>query len=312
MDKRSLAVLGCIAAALTGAVPAAAESVGTPYAVSTSAVRKSDALLGTSSRLAALVAQQSGLTQPSAAPSAIQPAVLRIADKPVVQQSVDISDRPDLFGSVALSVASTPLDRRWSHVSQRSAPSDVTRWAAALRRHSEAERIEAVNRFVNARIAFMDDARQFGRADVWQTAADALQRGRGDCEDYAIAKLHLLRAAGLDERDLFLVVVRDLIRRSDHAVLGVRSGGRLLVLDNGSDRVADSADIRDYRPIFTYSAGQRWTHGYRRTSEPPLAFAAAAPTGNSLPVPAAGPALLETAEPVFTVSAADFAPGLLG
>jgi predicted transglutaminase-like cysteine proteinase len=217
-----------------------------------------------------------------------------------------------MFGSVALSVASTPLDRSWTAVSRRPAAGDAMRWAASLRGLSEAARMDAVNRFVNARIAFVDDARQFGRADVWQSASEALRRGRGDCEDYAIAKLQLLRAAGLDERDLFLVIVRDLVRRSDHAVLGVHSAGRLWVLDNGTDRIEDSADIRDYRPIFTYSAGRRWTHGYRRTSEPPLVLAAATPAGTSLPAPASGPVPIETAEPVFTISAPDFAPGLLG
>jgi predicted transglutaminase-like cysteine proteinase len=186
------------------------------------------------------------------------------------------------------------------------------RWAASLGARPTAERIDAVNRFVNARIAFEEDSRQFGRTDVWQSAADTLRRGRGDCEDYAIAKLQLLRAAGLDERDLYLVIVKDLVRRSDHAVLAVESGGRLLVLDNGTDRVADSAELTDYRPIFTYSAGQRWTHGYRRTVEQPMVLASSTPVGSALPAPAAGSPLVEWREPVFTVSAEDLAPSLLG
>ena len=87
----------------------------------------------------------------------------------------------------------TPLDPRWrvSRVtgSRRSPP--LSRRAA---QQGEIERLEAVNRYVNGRVRFVDDSRQYGRADVWAAASDTLRRGRGDCEDYAIAKLQMLRA----------------------------------------------------------------------------------------------------------------------
>ena len=97
-------------------------------------------------------------------------------------------------------------------------------------------------------------------------ASDTLARGRGDCEDYALAKMAMLRRAGFADKDLYMVVLKDLVRRADHAVLVVRSEGRFLVLDNGTDRLLDSAQIDDYRPILTFTAGQRFTHGYRRNA----------------------------------------------
>ena len=96
--------------------------------------------------------------------------------------------------------------------------------------------VEAVNRYVNRRVRFTDDEQQFGRSDVWEAANETLRSGRGDCEDYAIAKLQMLRRAGLADRNLYLVIVKDLVRRADHAVLVVRAAGRMLVLDNGTDR----------------------------------------------------------------------------
>ncbi len=48
----------------------------------------------------------------------------------------------------------------------------------------------------------------------------------------------------------------------------VRAEGRLLVLDNGTNRIVDSATIADYRPILTFSGNQAWTHGYRREAPP--------------------------------------------
>lgn len=316
MDKKLLSVLGTIGAALLASEPAIAQSAIAPYAMSARAVAKSEALLGTGSKLAALMAQQNGLALPAVQSAALpQAAVLRSpwSGQPITIQRPAVREgQPDVFGSTALPVDATPLDRRWSAVAARPADGGSMRWAASLRDRSEAERIDRVNRYVNGRISFVDDSRQFGRADVWQSASQSLQRGRGDCEDYAIAKLHLLRAAGFAEQDLFLVILKDLVRRSDHAVLAVRSGGRLLVLDNGTDRVTDSADIGDYRPIFTYSAGKRWTHGYRRTGEPPMVLASAPPLERNLPVPAAAPQEQPIAETRFEVTAADLAPSLLG
>jgi predicted transglutaminase-like cysteine proteinase len=111
---------------------------------------------------------------------------------------------------------------------------------------------------------------------VWSVAGETLRRGRGDCEDYAIAKLQMLRHAGFADRDLYLVVVKDLVRRSDHAVLVVRAEGRMLLLDNGTDRIADAASAQDYRPVLSFAAGHVWTHGYQR-SQPPVTIAEATP-----------------------------------
>ncbi len=316
MDKKLGFPLGLAAAALFAAVPANAGAASSPYAVSAGAVSKSEALLGTPSRLAALMAQQGGasLTSAPAAP-APSPAVLRShwsGQRIALQRAAVPAGRPDVFGSVALAVDATPLDHRWQAIAHRPAGPAAIQWALSLRNLPEAERLDAINRFVNSRIAFVDDIQQFGRTDVWQSAGESLRRGRGDCEDYAIAKLQLLRAAGLSERDLYLVIARDLVRRSDHAVLAVHSGGRLWILDNGTDRISDSADVRDYRPIFTYAAGRRWTHGYRRTDEAPMVLAAASSSTVVLPAPAAAPMLVDAPEPVFTVTAADLDPSLLG
>jgi predicted transglutaminase-like cysteine proteinase len=177
-----------------------------------------------------------------------------------------------------LPIARSSLDRRWNRVGSAAVAGRAAIYAAGLRAMSERARIEAVNAYVNSRVAFIDDSRQFGVADRWSPAAETLARGRGDCEDYALAKMAMLRRAGVADKDLYFVVLKDLARRADHAVLVVRSEGRFLVLDNGTDRLLDSADLRDYRPILTFSAGQRFTHGYRRaTPAAPMVLAAAYP-----------------------------------
>ena len=53
-----------------------------------------------------------------------------------------------------------------------------------------------------------------------------------------------------------------------------------LVLDNGTDRIVDSSDVADYRPILTFTAGHAYTHGYRRDVTPPVTYA-----GNEISAP---------------------------
>jgi predicted transglutaminase-like cysteine proteinase len=137
------------------------------------------------------------------------------------------------------------------------------RYARSIKSLSPLERLEAVNRYVNRRVHYVEDVRQFGRADVWTSANSTLRHGQGDCEDYAIAKLQMLRRAGISDRDLYLVIVRDLVRRADHAVLVARADGRMLVLDDGTDEILDTARVSDYRPVLTFASYGEWTHGYR-------------------------------------------------
>ena len=259
------------AAALAAmAVPASAQVVS----ASSRSMSKSEAILGAPSALAAIRAQQGGEPVSSFA-RAIAPAspgsLYRPAVMTYVRQAVS-SDRPDVFNSVALTIDRSPLDARWHHVATAGVSGAAGVFAASLRGRGIVDRLEAVNSYVNARVRFVDDKVQFGVTDRWLAASETLTRGRGDCEDFAIAKRALLRAAGVADKDLYLVVLKDLTRRADHAVLVVRAAGRFLVLDNGTDRIVDSSDLFDYRPVLTFTAGRTFTHGYRRQA-PPITYA---------------------------------------
>ncbi|MDQ3144915.1 MAG: transglutaminase-like cysteine peptidase [Pseudomonadota bacterium] len=266
-SHRALRLFAGVAIAVA-AVPALAQSPNP----SSAGYSKAEAILGGApSSLAAILSAQSGgaavavsafaASLPAAIP-AIRPAPFGVEVRP--RDFSASPDRPDVFGSVALPISRSPLDHRWNRVGASEVGGEAALYSTALRRHAERVRIEAVNVYVNGRVAFVDDSRQFGVADRWSPAAETLARGRGDCEDYALAKMAMLRRAGFADDDLYLVVLKDLVRRADHAVLVVRSEGRFLVLDNSSDRLLDSADISDYRPILTFAAGKRYTHGYRR------------------------------------------------
>ena len=265
--KLSLLAVAAASAALSA--PVEAQTVP----IASAAVRswsKNDAILGGApSALQAILAQQSGLPAPAFAPrpasysTPVLPAV--VSDEPAVSPGVR-SGRPDVFGSVALKIRRAPLLARWRSVEPAGLTGASARYAQSLGSRGEVQRLEAVNRYVNDRVTFVDDRKQYGRADVWSAAAETLRRGRGDCEDYAIAKLQMLRRAGFADRNMYLVIVKDLVSRSDHAVLVVRAAGQMYVLDNGTNKLLNSEEIRDYRPILSFAAaGGAWTHGYRRS-----------------------------------------------
>jgi predicted transglutaminase-like cysteine proteinase len=121
---------------------------------------------------------------------------------------------------------------------------------AALSREGRA-RIGEINRAVNLAIRPVSDEKRHGAhgADVWTPPLATLAAGQGDCEDYAIAKLALLWAAGIPERDTRFVIVRDARAGEDHALAMVRHEGRWLALDNRRFTLIE-ADHLAYRPLF--------------------------------------------------------------
>lgn len=172
---------------------------------------------------------------------------------------------PSAFGSVALAAGKTPYDAKWATVGDRRLGSGE-RIAAVAQGLTGVARLQFVNSAVNRAITFREDSANWKTGDYWATASQSFARGAGDCEDYAIAKMQILRSAGVPASDLYLVIGNDLTVRSAHAMLVVRVDGDFWVLDNFQDKVRGSQDFQDFKPLVTLSATGRWFHGYRRGS----------------------------------------------
>lgn len=187
--------------------------------------------------------------------------------KPAVLSAPLSSTEPDLFGSTALQIRHSALDARWIHAVHARAPTDP-RWAEMVKAASrlpEHERLARVNAWINHAITFESDQQNYGVSDYWASARETMARGRGDCEDYAIAKMELLRASGVPASELYLVIAKDLVRRADHALLVVRLSDGYWLLDSSADQVLPASESADYHPVVTFSAaGGEWMHGYRQ------------------------------------------------
>jgi predicted transglutaminase-like cysteine proteinase len=135
---------------------------------------------------------------------------------------------------------------------------------ATARAVDEAERLRLVNRFFNQRIAFRPDAEVWGVEDHWTSPLEALAKGQGDCEDYAIAKYASLRAAGVPRDRLRLVYVRARLtgqpEDQPHMVLAYHSepGAEPLVLDNLRPEVLAAGQRPDLTPVFSFNDEGLW------------------------------------------------------
>lgn len=237
-----------------------------------------------------------------------QHAGLTVSPPPATHPRIDCSQQPagtaiavdadSELGTQAVPVATTRFDDRWARVRRAPAPSlmraQLTR-AAVTHELGETAKLERINRWVNRQIAYVADESNYRQRDYWATADETVSRGSGDCEDFAILKMHLLRAAGIGDDRMKLVLLRDLAINADHAFLLVRSNAGWVVLDNMTDQIYDGRQSDAMRPILSFSGDRRWIHGYRdepvstvmaasasgKTST--LGFASAAPGPNARP-----------------------------
>lgn len=114
------------------------------------------------------------------------------------------------------------------------------------RSHDGRALLGETNRAINLAIRAEND----GAEDIWSSPLETFQRGAGDCEDYAIAKLAALRLAGVAAEDLRLVVVRDARNGEGHAVASAKLDGHWLMLDNRRMAMVEDDDARNYQPLY--------------------------------------------------------------
>ncbi len=84
---------------------------------------------------------------------------------------------------------------------------------------SEQEQLKVVNLFFNKQMTYVEDIDLWHVVDYWETPVEALWKGAGDCEDYAIAKYFSLRHLGVSSDKLRITYVKALRQNRAHMVL---------------------------------------------------------------------------------------------
>jgi predicted transglutaminase-like cysteine proteinase len=103
-------------------------------------------------------------------------------------------------------------------------PQEEARFVASPERLAE---LDDINRVVNTSIEPATDLELYGVEEYWTLPAN----GRGDCEDYALLKRHLLIKRGWPVSSLLITVVKD-EKGEGHAILTARVAQGDFILDN--------------------------------------------------------------------------------
>jgi len=185
--------------------------------------------------------------------------------RPVIQAPV----LAEPFGLDTVPVASGEVLTKWSGVeaniraekdilelcrlSAERCPAAARAFLAIVeqgRDHTGRARIGIINRAINMAIRPMSDLAQWGVLDRWSAPLETLTTGRGDCEDYAIAKYVALTEAGVAAEDVRLVIVHDLAVDESHAVVATRLNGDWIILDNRWLTLVKDREMPRMVPLF--------------------------------------------------------------
>lgn len=149
-------------------------------------------------------------------------------------------------------------------IHQQRKPSVWDNDLAATRDLPMLVKLQTVQEIVNKRIEYQDDP-----GNIWESPFEAYRNG-GDCEDYAIAKMLLLKEGGVPEENLRLITLAPIhTRQVYHVILVAKWQDHIYVLDSpnrpGSKKVPRLEEYVDAaRPVVW--AG--WLGGYTSTSQP--------------------------------------------
>jgi predicted transglutaminase-like cysteine proteinase len=120
------------------------------------------------------------------------------------------------------------------------------------------QQLAAINEYANA-YPYRNDIDIWGLSDYWASPKEFLSRS-GDCEDYSILKFFSLRALGVANDQLRLVVVQDTVRNIAHAVLAVYDGSQVYILDSLFSAVLKQEFVKQYKPYYSVNETTRWAH----------------------------------------------------
>jgi len=140
------------------------------------------------------------------------------------------------------------------------------------------EKARQVQKEVNQHLWYVSDSAQYHQDNYWASPVQTFLSRKGDCEDYAILKYHVLKSVGVPDSRLFIAIVSSTGKGDvDHATLVVDTSAandftNCLLLDNRSDNLVQVFGEQPYT-LFQL-VNDRITLDARRKNLSPLVTAA--------------------------------------
>lgn len=207
-----------------------------------------------------------GIKQARAA--SIKDVPARVAFQQVSAYS-PVGQYPKIFGSSEKQSTSLGAFTKWTAMFERfdaslntasgqQAMDGLKNNIQSLRGQSILQMAAGVNEIVN-RVPYVNDITLYGKTDYWATPVEFMKNG-GDCEDFAITKYVSLRALGVPEERMRIMILQDLQKNIPHAVLIVYTESGPMVLDNQIKTITHVDRITHYKPIFSINREAWWLH----------------------------------------------------
>lgn len=127
---------------------------------------------------------------------------------------------------------------------------------------AEQDKLKSINNFFNRNIIFDDDITIWQQSDYWATPLETIGKGRGDCEDFALAKYYSLLHLGVPMNRLRLIYVKARLggTQQAHMVLAYypTPNATPLVLDNLDPQIKPASQRPDLTPVFSFNGEGLW------------------------------------------------------
>ena len=186
-----------------------------------------------------------------------------------------------LFGCQAVAVDPREfplyLEKNWNRVlaeekhnpslqltSSRLPAVDASQWLYLTSKApgmDEMTRLRTVTAFFN-KFPAASDMVNYGVEDHWPTLTEFFSRRSGDCKAYTLSKYFALRALGIHDDRLRIVLVHIPARKANHAILAVNTAKGVFILDNNtvpSDLILPQEKFSSqFIPLFMINEQGRW------------------------------------------------------
>ncbi len=176
-----------------------------------------------------------------------------------------------LFGTVAFQRPMNVFDQ-WVSVKKRNSANGIFTPSGTKLRFNETtasvlskgrqlsglQRLHFVNTFWN-RYPYITDIKNWRKNDYWAIPQEFIRKS-GDCEDYAIIKYYTLLELGQPDETMRIVVLKDTLRKLGHAVLAVKEGDRVFILDNVSNAIISHDRLSHYVPAYSLNQKYAFVH----------------------------------------------------
>jgi len=144
-------------------------------------------------------------------------------------------------------------------------PADAPQWvklAAKAPSMEELTLLRTVNAFFN-KFPAASDMKIYGVSDYWPSLAEFFRHRSGDCKAYTLAKYFALRALGVPDGKLRIVVARQTRFKANHSMLAVATSKGVFIMDDlvrPPDLIQPQEKLHsEFIPLFMLNETGRWS-----------------------------------------------------